>query len=686
MADIEVRIPDIGNFADVPVIEIHVAPGDTVAAEDPLVTLESDKATLDVPAPAAGTVGLLQVSVGDLVSEGSPILMLQTAGEAAAPGRERVHEDARPTPGEPAGYGSPSGVYERIEVTVPDIGSFADVPVIEVHVGAGDPVAAEDPLITLESDKATMDIPAPAAGTITAVRVAVGDTVSAGHAIADLETGQKLSAPAAPPATGAAPARAARGARGDVHAGVLVLGAGPGGYTAAFRAADLGQQVVLVDERPALGGVCLNVGCIPSKALLHAARVIAETREMAAHGVRFGDPDIDLDGLRGWKDGVVSRLTGGLAGLARQRKVTTVRGAGRFAGPNLVEVTAEDGSVSTVSFDRAIIAAGSSPVRLPFMPNDAGRVLDSTGALDLASVPGRLLVIGGGIIGLEMATVYHELGARITVVELMDQLIPGADRDVVAPLAKRIGSRYENVYLKTKVTGASAGADGVRVSFEGPGAPDSDVFDQVLVAVGRVPNGRLIGAENAGVLVDERGYVPADKQQRTNVPHIFAIGDIIGPPMLAHKATHEARVAAEVAAGQRSFFDARVIPSVAYTDPEVAWAGVTETEAKAAGVPYGKGVFPWAASGRALSLARDEGLTKLLFDPASERLIGAGLVGPNAGELVAEIAHAIEMGADAADIALTIHPHPTLSETVGLSAEAFEGTITDLYLPTKKKK
>ncbi len=430
--------------------------------------------------------------------------------------------------------------------------------------------------------------------------------------------------------------------------------------------------------------MCLNVGCIPSKALLHAARVIAETREMAAHGVRFGDPDIDLDGLRGWKDGVVSRLTGGLAGLARQRKVTTVRGAGRFAGPNLVEVTAEDGSVSTVSFDRAIIAAGSSPVRLPFMPNDASRVLDSTGALDLASVPGRLLVIGGGIIGLEMACVYHELGARITVVELMDQLIPGADRDIVAPLAKRIGSRYENVYLKTKVTGASAGADGVRVSFAGPGAPDSDVFDQVLVAVGRVPNGGLIGAENAGVLVDERGYVPADKQQRTNVPHIFAIGDIIGPPMLAHKATHEARVAAEVAAGQRSYFDARVIPSVAYTDPEVAWAGVTETEAKAAGVPYGKGVFPWAASGRALSLARDEGLTKLLFDPASERLIGAGLVGPNAGELVAEIAHAIEMGADAADIALTIHPHPTLSETVGLSAEAFEGTITDLYLPKKK--
>ncbi len=680
MADIEVRIPDIGDFTDVPVIEIHVALGDTVAAEDPLVTLESDKATLDVPAPAVGTVSELRVNIGDLVSEGTLILMLQAEGQAAAPGRERVHEGARPSPGEPAGYGSPSGVYERIEITVPDIGDFADVPVIEVHIAVGDTVAAEDPLITLESDKATMDVPAPAAGTVTAVRVAVGDTVSAGHPIADLETGQKFIKPETP----AAPAIRPDTVRADLHADVLVLGAGPGGYTAAFRAADLGQQVVLVDQRPALGGVCLNVGCIPSKALLHAARVIAETREMASHGLRFGDPDIDLDALRGWKDGVVKRLTGGLGGLARQRKVTTVRGTGEFMSRNHVEVTADDGSITIVSFDQAIIAAGSEPVRLPFIPNEDSRVLDSTGALDLASVPRRLLVIGGGIIGLEMATVYHELGARITVVELMDQLIPGADRDIVAPLAKRIGGRYENIYLKTMVTGAEAAAEGIRVSFDGPSAPASDVFDQVLVAVGRVPNGRAIRAEDAGVLVDERGYIPVDKQQRTNVPHIFAIGDIVGPPMLAHKATHEGRVAAEVAAGQRSYFDAKVIPSVAYTDPEVAWAGVTETEAKAAGVKYGKGVFPWAASGRSLSLARDEGLTKLLFDETSERLIGAGLVGPNAGELIAETAHAIEMGADAADLALTIHPHPTLSETVGMSAEAFEGTITDLYLPKKK--
>ena len=625
--------------------------------------------------------------------------------------REQIHEDARPSADEPVGYGSPSGEHERIEVTVPDIGDFADVPVIEVHIAAGDIVAAEDPLITLESDKATMDIPAPAAGTIVTVRVAVGDTVSAGHPIADLDTGQRLSPPSAPapdapaaqspaaqpaaaqppaaqppaaqPAATQPPATPSPRGRGDVHAEVLVLGAGPGGYTAAFRAADLGQQVVLVDQRPTLGGVCLNVGCIPSKALLHAARVIAETREMAAHGLRFGDPDIDLDALRGWKDGVVSRLTGGLAGLARQRKVRIVPGTGRFTAPDQVAVTGDDGAVTTVSFERAIIAAGSEPVRLPFLPEGDPRVIDSTGALDLASVPGRMLVIGGGIIGLEMATVYHELGARITVVELMDQLIPGADRDIVAPLAKRIGRQYENVYLSTKVTGAEAGPDGVRISFEGPKAPASDVFDQVLVAVGRAPNGRLIGAENAGVLVDERGYIPVDKQQHTNVPHIFAIGDVVGPPMLAHKATHEGRVAAQVAAGQPSYFDAKVIPSVAYTDPEVAWAGITETEAKAADVPYGKGVFPWAASGRSLSLARDEGLTKLLFDATSERLIGAGLVGPNAGELIAEIALAIEMGADAADIALTIHPHPTLSETVGLSAEAFEGTITDLYLPKK---
>jgi dihydrolipoamide dehydrogenase len=464
---------------------------------------------------------------------------------------------------------------------------------------------------------------------------------------------------------------------------VLVLGAGPGGYTAAFRAADLGRRVVLVDREPALGGVCLNVGCIPSKALLHAARVIAETKEMSENGIAFGPPSIDLDRLRAWKDGVVGRLTGGLAGLAKQRKVTTIRGYGRFTSPHELRVELAEGGVVSVGFEQAIIAAGSEALTLPFIPASDPRVVDSTGALEIREVPRRLLVIGGGIIGLEMATVYHELGASITVVELLDQLIPGTDRDVVAPLAKRIGRLYENVFLKTKVTDVQPGPEGLVVSFDGPKAPATDTFDRILVAVGRSPNGKLIGAEQAGVAVDERGFIGVSKQMRTNVAHIFAIGDIVGQPMLAHKAMHEAKVAAEVAAGKNSFFDARAIPSVAYTDPEVAWAGVTENEARAAGVAYGKGVFPWAASGRSLTLGRSEGLTKVLFDEATGRVIGCGIVGPSAGDLIAEAVLAIEMGADAADIGLTIHPHPTLSETVALAAEAFEGTITDLYLPRR---
>ena len=464
---------------------------------------------------------------------------------------------------------------------------------------------------------------------------------------------------------------------------VLVLGAGPGGYTAAFRAADLGRKVVLVDSEPALGGVCLNVGCIPSKALLHAAKVIADARDMGPNGISFGAPGIDLGRLRAWKDEVVGRLTGGLAGLARQRKVTTIRGYGRFASPHQLRVELAEGGVASVDFEQAIIAVGSAAVTLPFMPASDPRVMDSTGALDVAEVPQRLLVIGGGIIGLEMATVYHELGARITVVELLDQLIPGADRDVVAPLAKRIGRQYENVFLKTAVTGVQGGPDGLVVSFEGAKAPATDTFDRILVAVGRKPNGAVIDAERAGVTVDPLGFIPVSKQLRTSVPHIFAIGDVIGQPMLAHKAMHEAKVAAEVIAGKNSYFDARAIPSVAYTDPEVAWAGVTENEARAAGVAYGKGVFPWAASGRSLTLGRSEGLTKLLFDEATGRVIGCGIVGPSAGDLITEAVLAIEMGADAADIGLTIHPHPTLSETVGLAAEAFEGTITDLYLPRR---
>jgi dihydrolipoamide dehydrogenase len=464
---------------------------------------------------------------------------------------------------------------------------------------------------------------------------------------------------------------------------VLVLGAGPGGYTAAFRAADLGKKVVLVDSGAALGGVCLNVGCIPSKALLHAARVIAETREMSENGVSFGPVSIDLDRLRAWKDGVVGRLTGGLATLARQRKVTTVRGYGRFASPHELAVELAEGGAVSVGFEHAIIAAGSEAITLPFIPAPDPRVIDSTGALEVAEVPGRLLVIGGGIIGLEMATVYHELGAQITVVELLDQLLPGADRDVVAPLAKRVGRLYENVYLKTRVTAVRAGAEGLTVSFDGPKAPATDTFDRILVAVGRRPNGSLIGAERAGVTVDPSGFIQVSKQMRTSVPHVFAIGDVVGQPMLAHKAMHEAKVAAEVIAGKNSFFDARAIPSVAYTDPEVAWAGVTENEARAAGVAYGKGVFPWAASGRSLTLGRSEGMTKVLFDEATGRIIGCGITGPSAGDLIAEAVLAIEMGADAADIGLTIHPHPTLSETVAMAAEAFEGTITDLYLPRR---
>jgi dihydrolipoamide dehydrogenase len=589
-----------------------------------------------------------------------------------------------------------------VDIQIPDIGDFRDVPVIEVHVAPGDVVAPEDPLITLESDKATMDIPAPAAGTVGEVVIQVGGRVSAGDLIMRLEDGPAAAGPGSParqqatavePAASPAPAATTASApapapgpaaQGEVTAEVLVLGAGPGGYSAAFRAADLGKKVVMVDRGPTLGGVCLNVGCIPSKALLHAAKVIAETKEMSEHGVVFSAPGIDVDKLRAWKDGVISRLTGGLAGLARQRKVTTIRGYGRFTSPHQLQVELAGGGTTTVGFGQAIIAAGSEPLTLPFIPPGDPRVLDSTGALQLDEVPQRLLVLGGGIIGLEMATVYHELGAKVTIAELMDQLIPGADKDLVAPLTKRITRRYENVYLKTKVTNVEAGPDGLVVSFDGAKAPAADTFGRILVAVGRRPNGRLIGAENAGVAVDDRGFIPVDKQLRTNVAHIFAIGDVVGQPMLAHKAMHEGKVAAEVTAGKNSFFDARVIPSVAYTDPEVAWAGMTENEARATGVKYRKGAFPWAASGRSLSLGRDEGMTKLLFDETTGRVIGCGIVGPSAGDLIAEAALAIEMGADAADIGLTVHPHPTLSETVALAAEAFEGTITDLYLPKRR--
>jgi dihydrolipoamide dehydrogenase len=570
------------------------------------------------------------------------------------------------------------------EIKIPDIGDFKNIPVIDVHVKPGQTVSAEEPLITLESDKATLDVPAPRAGVIATVLVKPGDKVSMGTVIATWADVKGVSA-AAPAASAPAAAVAHRAAAtGDLHAEILVLGAGPGGYTAAFRAADLGKKVILVERWPMLGGVCLNVGCIPSKALLHAAKILDEAKDMSGHGITFGKPQINLDQLRSWKDGVVKKLVGGLSGLAKARKVTVVTGLGTFTGPNTLVATDDTGKRTAISFDQAIIATGSEPVTLPFIPHNDPRVIDSTGALELKSIPKRLLVLGGGIIGLEMATVYHALGSSVTVVELMDQIIPGADKDIVTPLMKRIEKRYEKILLKTKVIGVEANPEGLAVAFEGPDGKSVGQYDMLLCAVGRKPNGKLVAADAAGVQVDERGFIAVDKQMRTNMPHIFAIGDVVGQPMLAHKATHEARVAAEVASGIKTAFDAKVIPSVAYTDPEVAWVGLTETEAKAKGIKVGKGSFPWAASGRSLALGRDEGVTKILVDEDTHRIIGAGIVGPNAGDLIAGVALAIEMGADPHDVGLTIHPHPTLSETVAMAAEMYSGTITDLIAPKKR--
>ncbi len=564
------------------------------------------------------------------------------------------------------------------EIRLPDIGDFKDVPIIEILVSPGQAVRKEATLLTLESDKATLEVPAPEDGVIGEIHVKVGDKVSQGSLLATYAS--MGGEPAAAPAPAALPEPAA--APADFETDLLVLGAGPGGYTAAFRAADLGLKVVLVDRRPELGGVCLNVGCIPSKALLHVAKTIDEAAAMAAHGVSFGAPSIELAAIRKWKDGVVKRLTTGLTGLARQRKVTALRGEGVFTSPNTVRAETAEGT-RVVRFAKAIIAAGSEPAAPGFIPADP-RIWDSTDALELRFVPKRMLVLGGGIIGLEMATVYHSLGAGVTVIEMMDQLMPGADPDIVAPLAKRIGRLYDKILLKTKVTAVKAQTDALVVTYEGEGGSKTESFDAILVSVGRRPNGKLIGAEAAGVAVDERGFIAVDREMRTNVHHIFAIGDIVGQPMLAHKGTHEGKVAAEVASGHKAAFDARAIPSVAYTDPEVAWVGVTETEAREKGLKFGKAVFPWAASGRSLSLGRDEGLTKTLWDEQTQRLIGCGIVGPNAGDLIAEATLAIEMGSEAEDIGLTIHPHPTLSETFVFSAEAFAGTLTDLFMPKKK--
>jgi dihydrolipoamide dehydrogenase len=602
-----------------------------------------------------------------------------------------------------------------LDLLVPDLGNFSNVEVVDVLVAPGDVIEVDTPLVTLETDKAALDVPATAAGKITEVLLKRGDKVSKGSLIARVDAAATAaSAPAAAPAakvspspsatpplpasvpsarvqppgagdTVRMPAAAVREAAANEGVGrttqLLVLGSGPGGYTAAFRAADLGLKVILVERDEALGGVCLNVGCIPSKALLHAAKVIEDAQEMGERGISFGVPKIELPKLRAWKCAIVAKLTGGLKVLARQRKVEIVRGTGRFVSANIMEVMGAGGS-ERIRFEQCIIAAGSEAVRLPGLPEDP-RIIDSTGALELPDIKGGLLVIGGGIIGLEMACVFDALGTRVSVVELTAGLMPGCDPDLVRPLEKRIRARYEQILTGTKVTGIEAQPGGLKVSFAGEKAPAAQSFDRVLVAVGRVPNGKTIAAQLAGVGVSDRGFIGVDKQMRTNVPHIFAIGDIAGAPLLAHKAMHEGKVAAEVAAGLKSAFDARVIPSVAYTDPEIAWVGLTETEAREKGIAFRKGAFPWVASGRSLALGREDGFTKLLFDPQSHRVLGGGIVGTNAGELISEVALAIETGCDAADIGLTIHPHPTLSETVANAADAFEGTLTDLYIPKK---
>jgi dihydrolipoyl dehydrogenase len=568
-------------------------------------------------------------------------------------------------------------------INVPDIGDFDAIDVIEIAVSVGDTIEKEQTLITLESDKATMDIPAPEAGVVKEIAVSVGQKISQDELILKLETNadsnksdkvveKKVSSekhePIAP-------------AEGDNDAQVVVLGAGPGGYTAAFRAADLGLKTILIERYSSIGGVCLNVGCIPSKALLHIGKVISEVNELKEHGIDLGSNIPAPKPVRDWTESVINKLTSGLKAMAKQRKVEILHGVGKFTSANSIEIE-DNGKTKTVTFDSAIIAAGSQATKLPTLPDDP-RIMDSTDALLLEKIPKRMLVIGGGIIGLEMATVYASMGCKITVVEMLDSLIAGCDKDIVRPLQRRIKKLYENIYLKTAVTSVNAMKSGLEVRFDGKDAPEKDKFDAILVAVGRQPNGNKIDAGNAGVNVNERGFIPVDDQQRTNVNHIFAIGDIVGQPMLAHKATHEGKIAAEVIAGQKVGFDDRLIPSVAYTDPEIAWVGLSETEAKEKGIEYGKGVFPWAASGRSLSLGRDEGSTKILFDKESKRILGAAIVGPNAGDLIAECTLAIEMGCDAEDIGLTIHPHPTLSETVAMAAEAFEGTITDLYIPKR---
>ncbi|ADV26173.1 dihydrolipoamide dehydrogenase [Pseudoxanthomonas suwonensis 11-1] len=706
---IEVKVPDIGDYSDVPVIEVLVAVGDTVSKDQGLVTLESDKATLEVPSSAAGVVKEVKAKVGDRLSEGAVVVVLEAEGAAEAPkGAPPAAPAAAPAPAATPAAPAPAPAAAAasagpVEVKVPDIGDYSNVPVIEVLVAVGEKVKKDQGLVTLESDKATLEVPSSADGVVKEIRVKVGDTLSEGDVVVVLEgEAAAASAPVAPgskppvapshraPAEPAAPKPAlSTGKTADIECRIVVLGAGPGGYTAAFRAADLGLDTVLIERYASLGGVCLNVGCIPSKALLHSAAIIEEAAHADECGIEFTAPKIHLDKLRAYKEKVVGQLTKGLAGMAKQRKVRTVQGVAKFVSPNELEIAGDDGKTQLLRFEQCIIAAGSQAVKLPNFPWDDPRIMDSTDALELAEVPKKLLVVGGGIIGLEMATVYSALGAKVTVVEFMDQLMPGADRDLVKPLADRLKKQGIEVHLKTKASGVKADKKGITVTFESATegekpALESGTWDRVLVAVGRAPNGKKIDAEKAGVQVSDRGFIPVDRQMRTNVPHIFAIGDIVGNPMLAHKATHEGKLAAEVAAGEKKEWVARVIPSVAYTSPEVAWVGVTEGEAKAKGLKVGVGKFPWAASGRAIGIGRTEGFTKLIFDEQTHRIIGAGIVGVHAGDLISELALAIEMGAEAGDIGATVHPHPTLGETVAMAAEVYEGTITDLYIPKKK--
>ena len=638
------KVPDIGDFSNVEIIEVLVKPGDVVAVEQSLITVESDKASMEIPATAAGTIVEMKVKLGDKVSQGSDIAVIEAAGEGAG---------AAPAAAAGASGGAAAGAPASGSTGAAGTGSPASAPAGSGASGAGVSAAA----------------PAAAAGAA---------------------SGAAGAAPVAAARPGPQPAPATD-RKADVECDMLVIGGGPGGYSAAFRAADLGMKVVIVERYATLGGVCLNVGCIPSKALLHTVAVMEEARAFAAHGIRFGAPEVDLDALRAYKDKVVARMTGGLGGMAKGRKVTIVRGYAKFLDPHHVVVDLTEGSgqqttgrEQVVRFGQAIIAAGSEPVQLPFLPKDE-RIIDSTGALALKFIPKRMLVIGGGIIGLEMATVYASLGAQVDVVEMLDGVMAGADRDLVKVWQKHNEKRLGKLMVKTKTTAAEATPEGIRVSFEGEHAPaEPQVYDLVLSAVGRTPNGKKLAAENAGVAVGDRGFIEVDTQMRTNVPHIFAIGDIVGQPMLAHKAVHEAHVAAEAAAGHKRHFDARVIPAVAYTDPEVAWVGISEDEAKAKGVTLGKAVFPWVASGRAVANGRDEGFTKLLFDPETHRILGGAIVGTSAGDMIGELALAIEMGADAADIGHTIHPHPTLGESIGMAAEVFEGVCTDL--PPQKKR